>query len=467
MPPMAAGSKKKTRFSCRECGHSEPRWVGRCPACGQWNSMDEEEAPAKGPATAHTHRTAATDPGVQPLTEVESPGAGQRLCTTVGELDRVLGGGLVPGSAVLLGGDPGIGKSTLALQLAAGLVRSSPDISVLYVSGEESPAQVRLRAERLGVAEDRILILGATEVERVRRALREGPARKAQLVIVDSVQTIYTERIDSAPGSVSQLREASAELLVTTRHEGVAVLLIGHVTKEGMLAGPRVLEHMVDTVLYFEGDRNHAFRIVRAVKNRFGPANEIGVFEMRSGGLAEIPNPSEVLAGLRSEPVPGSAVTACIEGSRPVLVEVQALVAPSNPGSARRTSLGVDHGRVAMLAAVMEKRLGLAMIAQDIFVNTAGGVRIDDPGVDVAVIAALASSYLERPLPASTLILGEVGLTGEVRPVSQAAARLKEARRLGFTHAVIPAANAGADTAEVDIERIPVRSVAEAWEALS
>ncbi|MFT4571247.1 MAG: DNA repair protein RadA/Sms [Hyphomicrobiaceae bacterium] len=431
---MAIKSKTKTDYACQECGHREPRWVGKCPACQAWNSLVEETKTPSAPRASAALGDFTVSAEVVPLAAIESGDGEIRVASSIGELDRVLGGGLVRGSVVLLGGDPGIGKSTLALQLAGGLTRGGN--GVLYVAGEEAPTQIRLRAERLGVARERVSVLPATDVNAIVAAMKKT---RPALAIIDSVQTIYTKRVDSAPGSVTQLRESTAELIVAARALEVALLVIGHVTKEGFLAGPRVLEHMVDTVLYFEGERHGGFRILRAVKNRFGPTGEIGVFEMRSEGLAEVENPSEVLAGDMAREIAGSVVSAAMEGTRPVLVEIQALVAPSVPGSARRTTLGVDHQRVAMLAAVMEKHMGLAMIQHDLFVNTAGGVRIDDPGVDLAVVAALASSYLERPLAPGSLVLGEVGLTGEVRAVSRIEARLAEASRLGVKRAIIPA----------------------------
>ncbi len=396
---------------------------------------------------------------VVPLESVVSGGEAARISTAIGELDRVLGGGLVAGTTILLGGDPGIGKSTLALHMASGVAAGGR--CVLYVCGEESAAQVALRAERLGARKQGIITLSAIDTASIIAAAeKESPA----LIIVDSIQTICSPHLESAPGSVSQVRESASELVAAARGFGASTVFVGHVTKEGYLAGPRVLEHMVDTVLYFEGDRNHAYRILRAVKNRFGAANEIGVFEMLADGLSEVADPSEVFLRDADRVVAGSAISCAMEGSRPMIVEVQALVAPSNPGSARRTALGIDHGRVAMLAAVMEKRLGLSMIAQDIFVNTAGGVRVADPGVDLAVMAALASSYVDRPLPSRTVVIGEVGLTGEVRPVAQLEARLKEAARLGFESAVTPAGVASKDTA---IRILGARSVGEAWARLS
>jgi DNA repair protein RadA/Sms len=431
-----AAKAGKSVFFCQECGHRSSRWLGRCPSCEAWNSFVEEietTAPRAVQAPSAPSATVA-------LSEVESGAEATRLATGSSELDRVLGGGLVPGSAVLLGGDPGIGKSTLALQLASGVAAGGRPSAgpVLYVAGEEAPAQVSLRAGRLGVATGGIFVASTTDTPNIVAAIRE---RRPAVAVIDSVQTIYTPRAESAPGSVTQLREASAELITVARECNVAVVLIGHVTKEGTLAGPRVLEHMVDSVLYFEGDKNYVFRILRAVKNRFGPANEIGIFEMVADGLREVTNPSEAFAGTARAEASGSVVTATMEGSRPLLIEVQALVAPSNPGSARRTTLGVDHGRVAMLAAVMEKRMGLAMINHDVFVNTVGGVRVDDPGVDLAVVAALASSYVDRPLPNDLVVLGEVGLTGEVRAVGQVRARVREAERMGFERLLLPQAS--------------------------
>ena len=461
---MATRASKKgsarADYVCQECGYHSPAWLGRCPSCQGWNTF-VEEAPATAGPGGRPVRSEAAAAEVVPLDKIPATAGDGRIGTGCGELDRVLGGGLVAGSTVLLGGDPGIGKSTLALQLARGVAEGGRN--VLYVAGEEAPAQVRLRAERLGAAVPGVLVLPATDTTAVTRAVGE---HEPSVVIVDSIQTAYTARVESAPGSVSQLRESAAELVTAARDSGAALVLIGHVTKEGFLAGPRVLEHMVDTVLYFEGDRHHVFRVLRAVKNRFGPASEIGVFEMLAGGLREVDNPSEAFTGTGRQEAPGSVVSACIEGSRPMLVEVQALVAASNPGSARRTTLGIDHGRVAMLAAVMERRLGLTMISQDLFVSTVGGVRVDDPGVDLAVVAALASSYVDKPLPIDLVVIGEVGLTGEVRPVSQARARVKEAVRLGFGRFVVPEAcldqahEAGAEVVE------GVASVSEAWQSL-
>jgi len=461
----ASRNKSGGDFACQDCGHRQGKWSGQCPACGAWNRLVEEARAPAAPRRRAAEVFDAAPERVLPLGEVDLDANSERLASGVAELDRVLGGGLVRGSAVLVGGDPGVGKSTLAIQLASGLAARGQ--LVLYVSGEEAAAQIKRRAERLGLGLGGILTLSATDVDGIIRAMKEV---RPAAVVVDSVQTIFTVRVESAPGSVSQLREATAELITATRALGSALWLIGHVTKEGLVAGPRVLEHMVDTVLYFEGEQRGAFRIVRAVKNRFGPTGEIGVFEMHGSGLVEVANPSEALAGRLGREVAGSVVSACIEGTRPMLVEIQALVAPSQPGAARRNTLGIDHSRVVMLAAVLEKRLGMGLISHDIFVNTAGGVRIDDPGVDLAVVAALASSYLERPIRARTLVLGEVGLTGEVRPVTQIRARLREAARLGFARALVPhesgsrAARAG--LGDVGLQTVAVETVAEAWDAL-
>lgn len=463
---MATKSKATSEYVCQECGHRQAKWDGKCPACGRWNTLHEEarlaEPSAKGRRAAGIVGQASST-RLERLVDVEGDAAGERSATGIGELDRVLGGGLVTGSAVLVGGEPGVGKSTLAVQFAAGLARQGRP--VLYISGEEAALQVRRRGERLDLDLNGILVLADIDVDAILRAMKEV---RPVAVIVDSVQTIRTSRVESAPGSVSQLREATAELITGARTLGSALWLIGHVTKEGAVAGPRVLEHMVDAVLYFEGDQHGSFRILRAVKNRFGPTGELGVFEMHGHGLVEVSNPSQVLAGKAGRDAPGSAISACIEGSRPLLVEVQALVSPSHPGSARRTTVGVDHARVAMLAAVIEKHLGLSMVSQDVFVNTAGGVRLNDPGVDLAVVAALASSYLDKALPRRTLVLGEVGLTGEVRPVSQVRARLKEAARLGFERAVVGAEDATRmkEVKGLGLDVTVVETVSEAWNSL-
>ncbi|TMA61906.1 MAG: DNA repair protein RadA [Deltaproteobacteria bacterium] len=395
----------RTAFVCQQCAHAAPRWLGQCPACGAWNALVEEAGRSTG----------------------------------LGELDGVLGGGLVQGSVVLLAGDPGIGKSTLALQACGALARQG--LPVLYVAGEESPEQVRLRAERLGMADGvgDVQVLSETAAEAVVEQLeRLRPAA----VVVDSIQTLHTATLGSAPGSVGQVREAAALLVTCAKATGVACFLIGHVTKEGAIAGPRVLEHLVDTVLYFEGDSGHALRVLRAVKNRFGSTNEVAVFEMGESGLVEVRNPSAAFLAERPAGAPGSAVLATLEGSRPVLVEIQALVSRSGLALPRRTAIGLDAGRVALLLAVLEKRLGMPLHDQDVFLNVAGGVHVAEPAADLAVVAAAASSARGRALDADVAVWGEVGLTGEVRAVGRADVRLREAARQGFRRCVLPATNA-------------------------
>jgi DNA repair protein RadA/Sms len=433
-------SRQKTVYACAECGQTSPKWLGQCPACKRWNTMQEELAAPepKGPARGWGPPQTASKP--IPLHEVDARlGEDDRQRTGIGELDRVLGGGVVPGSLVLLGGDPGIGKSTLLLAALDRLAKARPERPVLYVSGEESARQVKLRADRLGASAANLQLLAETDAERVLRAAEGlGPAA----VAIDSIQTQYLPELQSAPGTVTQIREVTARLMAFAKTTETPVFLVGHVTKDGAIAGPRVLEHMVDTVLYFEGGGAHPYRILRAHKNRFGSASEIGVFEMKAGGLAEVPNPSALFLAERPEDAPGSAVAAILNGTRTVLVEVQALVAQAGYGTPRRTALGIDTNRVALLAAVLEKKVGLELLGCDLFVNVAGGLSVDDPAADLATIAALASSFRDRALPARTLVLGEVGLAGEVRAVSQPEIRLAEARRLGFERALVPAANA-------------------------
>jgi DNA repair protein RadA/Sms len=449
----------RTAFVCQQCGHAQPRWLGQCPACEQWGSLVEEivdqrrERRQSGPASPGA-------PKPQPLAAVEaSPSL--RRSTGLGELDRVLGGGLVQGSIVLVGGDPGIGKSTLALQACGALARQGS--TVLYVAGEESPEQVRLRADRLGLGEAPILVLAETTTELV---VAELERVRPVAVVVDSIQTLHTSALGSAPGSVAQVRESASELVARCKAQQTACFLIGHVTKEGALAGPRVLEHLVDTVLYFEGDGAHALRILRAVKNRFGSTNEVGVFEMGERGLAEVANPSAAFLAERPAGAPGSAVLATLEGSRPVLVEIQALVARSVLAMPRRTAIGLDAGRVALLLAVLEKRSGVRLHDQDVFLNVAGGLRVDEPAADLAIAAAVASSAAGRPLAQDVVVWGEVGLTGEVRSVARSDARVREAARLGFRRCLLPAGNARA-LAAADAPTVRgVASVAELFEML-
>ncbi|MEX2648289.1 MAG: DNA repair protein RadA [Alphaproteobacteria bacterium] len=431
---MARGNS----FVCQACGTAHRKWVGQCEGCGAWNTVVEEIAEAPAPGTGKAPRKAHR-------VALESLAGGAppppRRPTGLAELDRVLGGGFVAGSAVLLGGDPGIGKSTLALQAAAAIARQGA--LAVYLSGEESVEQVRLRARRLGLGDTAVAVAAATNVTDIVATL-EGTSDVA-LVVVDSIQTVYHERIEAAPGTVGQIRVAAYELIRFAKRRGAVVALVGHVTKEGLIAGPKVLEHMVDTVLYFEGDRGHQFRILRAVKNRFGATDEIGVFEMSDRGLLEVANPSSLFLGQRDENATGSAVFAGMEGSRPVLVEIQALVAASPLATPRRAVVGWDSGRLAMILAVLDARCGLALGGNDVYLNVAGGLRIVEPAADLAVAAALVSSLVDVPVPKGTVVFGEVGLSGEVRPVSQMEARLKEAAKLGFCRALMPVSSGERD----------------------
>lgn len=431
-------AKLKTKFFCQQCGHEEFKWVGRCPGCGAWNTMVEElvsrEAARGGSFTGGIWPDSLAKP--QPITEI---GLGEeiRLGTGSQELDRVLGGGIVPGSLVLVGGDPGIGKSTLLLQVANAVSRINGP--VIYASGEESDRQIGMRAQRLGALGSQLFVLAETNLGMVEGHLS---AIKPRVLIVDSIQTVFREEISSAPGSVGQVRECTAHLLRMAKSTGTAIFLVGHVTKEGAIAGPRVLEHMVDTVLYFEGERHNSFRVLRAVKNRFGSTNEIGIFEMTEGGLREVVNPSELFMAQRPKGEAGSVVTVSMEGTRPVLVEIQALVTATTFGMPRRMTAGVDFNRVVLIAAVLEKRVGLHLGSQDIYVNVAGGVKLSEPAVDLGIAMALASSLRDRPLDPGLAVMGEIGLTGEIRAVSHLEKRVREAAKLGFTSCVVPAANA-------------------------
>ncbi|MEW6545921.1 MAG: DNA repair protein RadA [Bacillota bacterium] len=423
--------ESRSRFVCQSCGYEAARWLGRCPQCGQWNSLVEEPFPSRPPPGR-----AWVEESTPPLaiTAVEAQPR-PRFSTGSGEMDRVLGGGVVPGSLVLIGGDPGIGKSTLLLQVSHAVSREA---RVLYISGEESVQQIRLRAERLGALSSQLLVMAHTDLERIVHRLGEVQPR---LAVVDSIQTVYRADLGSAPGSVSQVRECTAELLRVAKATGVAIFIVGHVTKGGEIAGPRVLEHMVDTVLYLDGDRHHAYRVLRAYKNRFGSASELGVFEMAESGMADVPNPSGFFLAERPERVPGSVVTACLEGMRPLLVEVQALVSPTPFSVPRRMVSGVDPGRVVLMAAVLEKRLGMHLGNQDAYVKVAGGVKIEEPAVDLAVAVALASSFRDLPVRAGVVVAGEVGLAGEVRGIPRVGERLREAERVGFNCFVLPASS--------------------------
>ena len=424
-------AKPPARFLCAACGAVTPKWAGRCETCGAWNTLAEEPAASAGPGLQKP-KTNARKLAFVDLAGTAAPPP--RTPVGIAELDRVLGGGLVPSSAVLLGGDPGIGKSTLLLQAAASLATAGH--RVLYVSGEESIEQVRLRARRLGLAQAQLELAAAINLRDIAASLEE--ARDATMVVIDSIQTMWIDAIDSAPGTVSQVRASAFELIRLAKSSHFSVVLVGHVTKEGTIAGPRVLEHMVDAVLYFEGDRGHQFRILRGVKNRFGATDEIGVFEMTETGLAEVPNPSALFLAERRGNVSGSAVFAGLEGTRPVLVEVQCLLAPNPGGAPRRSAVGWDSGRLAMLLAVLETRCGLRLNASDVYLNIAGGLRIAEPAADLAVAAALVSAATDQPTDPGMVFFGEVGLSGEVRQVAQAESRLKEAQKLGFGAACLP-----------------------------
>lgn len=425
--------KPKTFFQCQDCGYTSPKWLGKCPDCSAWNSFAEEK---KEPASRHTSLTSRfgkVEP--QPLSSVR-PATSQRTSSGITELDRVLGGGIVAGSVILVGGDPGIGKSTLLLQALSGITQNSG--KGLYVSGEESPEQIKIRAERLSVHSDDIILLPETSLEAI---IQAASKLVPHVMVIDSIQTVYTEELVSAPGSVSQVRECAAKLMLFAKKSDIPVFLVGHVTKEGAIAGPRVLEHIVDTVLYFEGDRGHSYRILRTVKNRFGSTNEIGIFEMSDSGLLEVENPSELFLLERPLQVSGSAVVASIEGTRPLMVELQSLVSQTNFGMPRRTTIGVDFNKVNLLVAVLEKKIGLHLGGMDVFVNVVGGLKLVEPAVDLGIITAVVSSLKDIPVDPQLFVFGEVGLSGEIRAVAQAETRLKEASKIGFRHAVIPAGN--------------------------
>ena len=449
-----------TVYVCQSCGKQSPKSLGRCPACGEWNTFVEERARAVPKGAAARGGLHAREAKPVAFAEIESQDD-VRVSSGITEFDRVLGGGIVPGSLVLIGGDPGIGKSTLLLEVANKL--SAGGARVLYVSGEESERQIKMRGERLGVVAENLYLLPETNLESI---LAEMEREEPGAVIVDSIQTIFSSQIESAPGSVSQVREVAGRFLTFAKSRGVPVFLIGHVTKEGSSAGPKALEHIVDTVLYFEGDRHHNHRIVRATKNRFGAANELGVFEMTGEGLKPVANPSEIFLQERPENAAGSVVTACMEGTRPVLVEVQALVASSKYNYPLRTAQGFNANRIALLLAVLEKRLELPLLNNDVFVNVAGGLDIDEPAADLGVVAALVSSYKNRPLDGKTAVFGEVGLTGEVRGAMQAQVRAREAQTLGFKRLILPASNADGLQRLLGLRVVGVRSVEEALREL-
>ncbi len=451
-------AKEKIVYACQSCGFQSPKWLGRCPDCNEWNSLIEERM--ERAAHPRGELSLGTKEAPVPIHKIATSEE-DRALSGIGEFDRVLGGGLVSGSVVLIGGDPGIGKSTLLLQAFAAL--SQKGHCCLYISGEESPRQIKMRAERLGISPPNLLVLSETSLERIIDHIKKI---KPSVLVLDSIQTIFSSSFPSAPGSIGQVRECSGSIIVLAKKTGLSTFLIGHVTKDGSIAGPRVLEHMVDTVLYFEGERGHNFRILRAVKNRFGSTNEIGVFEMKEAGLREVTNPSEIFLMERPLQVPGSTVVCSIEGTRPILVELQALVSPSFLTLPRRTTIGVDHNRVALLVAVLEKKMGVNLFNQDIFVNVAGGVRVDEPAVDLGIVAAVASSHHEKAIDPKTVLFGEVGLTGEIRGISQAEARVKEAGKLGFERCILPKSNSAQLTHIKTPSLLGVNSLAECWQIL-
>ena len=450
---------QKTIFCCQSCGFQTAKWMGKCPDCSSWDSFVEEKS-AAGSSRRGFRVISAPQTAPVPIDSIDLE-TDLRLHTGIKEFDRVLGGGLVPGTLVLIGGDPGIGKSTLMLQALNGLAGQGH--RVLYVSGEESIRQIRLRSKRLNTVSSDMLVVSEVEVEAI---LTMIDTTKPKALVVDSIQTMFNGDLTSAPGTVSQVRESTVRLMLTAKKTGIPIFLVGHVTKDGTIAGPKLLEHMVDTVLYFEGDRNHIFRSLRAVKNRFGSTNEIGVFEMKEKGLDEVANPSAVFLSERPAKAAGSVVTASMEGTRPILVELQALASATNFGTPRRTILGLDPNRVALLAAVMEKMLGMHLMSYDIFMNVAGGVKVTEPAVDMAIVAAVASSFLDKAISDNTVVLGEIGLTGEVRAIGQADTRIAESRKMGFSRCLLPKSNLKRlpDIDGIEIEG--VRTVSEVVEKL-
>lgn len=447
---MAKG--KKTVYFCQNCGYEAGKWLGQCPACKEWNTFVEEKVTVSKSAGVREYRERSVVPLSQVKTEAE-----ERICTQMEELDRVLGGGIVPGSLILVGGDPGIGKSTLLLQVCQNLTREKRQ--VLYISGEESLKQIKLRAQRMGEFTDNLLLLCETNLELIKGVIER---EKPEVVVIDSIQTMYSEEVGSAPGSVSQVREATNMLMQLAKGLNITIFIVGHVTKEGTVAGPRVLEHMVDTVLYFEGDRHASYRILRGVKNRFGSTNEIGVFEMRQNGLTEVKNPSEFMLNGRLEDSSGSVVACSMEGTRPILLEIQALVCESNFGMPRRTAAGTDYNRVNLLMAVLEKRIGYRLSNYDAYVNIAGGIKINEPALDLGIVMAIVSSYKNRPVEERTIIFGEVGLNGEVRAVSMPEQRVSEAKKLGFAKCIMPAVSVESVKNVQGIQIVGVKNLNEA-----
>lgn len=453
--------KKNTKiiYCCQQCGHHVPKWMGKCPECGGWDSFVEERKIATHKPGYRSNKALLQ---VEPV-PIDSViiDEDNRTLTGIGEFDRVLGGGVIRGSLVLIGGEPGIGKSTLLMQAMHGLAKKSQKI--LYVSGEESIQQLKMRSQRLDTASSNMLVISEIDIDAILNMIDTvGP----DVLLIDSIQTMFSQDVSSAPGTVSQVRESTMKLMIMAKQKGIPTFLIGHVTKDGAIAGPRIMEHMVDTVLYFEGDQNHVFRILRAVKNRFGSTNEIGVFEMKESGLAEVPNPSAVFLAERAANSPGSVVTACMEGTRPILVELQALISSAGFGTPRRTILGLDYNRVSLLVAVMEKKLGLNIAGQDIFMNVAGGVKVSEPAVDLGIVSAVASSFLDRAIPEGMVPIGEVGLAGEVRGVSRLESRIAEIQKMGFTKCIVPKTSLKQMTKKSDIQLIGIDTLSEVIEIL-
>jgi len=458
MSKKSPDKKVRMAFFCQHCGYDSAKWLGKCPGCGEWNSFVEEEIrESEGTAAPGGRASFSFQEEPQPIDAIEADER-DRVRTGIGEMDRVLGGGLVAGSAILVGGDPGIGKSTLLLQLLQHL--AAQGMKVLYISGEESARQIKLRGKRVGADSPNLLVLVEIDLDSM---IRHIEAIKPQAVVVDSIQTVCSQALSSAPGSVGQVRECSERLIILAKKTGVPVFLVGHVTKDGAIAGPKVLEHMVDTVLYFEGDGGHAFRIIRGIKNRFGPTNEIGVFEMRGDGLKEVTNPSAFFLAERPKQAAGSVVVPSMEGTRPILIEIQSLVIPTNFGMPRRTAIGVDGNRVSLLVAVLDKICGLHLSSHDIFINVAGGVKVSEPAIDLGIVSSLASSFLDRPVDPATAVCGEVGLAGEVRGISRADVRIREAARMGFSRCILPRLSQSEPPPEKvkNMTILPVRSLRE------
>ena len=447
----------KTAFFCQDCGHQSPKWLGKCPACGVWNRFVEEEEPV---SVSGKDADLSFNTPPLPIDEIAAE-EGDRIVSGIDEVDRVLGGGVVGGSVILVGGEPGIGKSTLLLQILQHLAARGS--KVLYVSGEESAKQIRLRGQRIGALSGNLLVLTEISIEKITQHFREV---KPSILVVDSIQTTYSANLSSAPGSVGQVREGAQQFVLLAKKTGVPVFIIGHVTKDGAIAGPKILEHMVDTVLYFEGDSGHPYRIIRAIKNRYGPTNEVGVFEMGDSGLKEVANPSSFFLNERPEGTVGSVVVPSIEGTRPILIEVQGLVGANLFGTPRRTAIGVDHNRVSLLTSVMDKVWGKNICGHDIFINVAGGIKVDEPAVDLGVVSAILSSFLDRPIDPHTIVLGEVGLTGEIRRVAQIEERVKEAARMGFNRCILPRGQKDVMPSSQKIKLFPISNLKQLMEHL-